>query len=216
MFQAAERLKVQIMVWGRWRFSQHQMLESLRLFEATEEDSAWQLLQATEHLPESHLKAELFGQIMEESFHAEEFRRVYKELSGKSMERLQTQKRPLYPSTEAKSIFAYCLIGEASAAQRFSHIASALKDGPLKQTLNRILSDEVGHIHKAQEILETLEMRPQTLKKKLLQIQFQRTFESWLRMGRQITDVVANLFLIGFYYIFTGLFAGLLKIGRQK
>jgi len=216
MFHAAERLKVRFMVLVRWKLSLQRKLESLRLFEATEDDSAWQLLRASEHLQETHLKAELFGQIMEETFHADEFRRVYQELSGKKMEKLLTEKKPLYPPHQAKSIFAYCLIGEASAAQRFSHLAEVLSDDALKQALQRILSDEVGHIHKAQEILKNFDLKPEEVKRKLLEIRLKRLAERWLRMGRQITDFAADVFLSIIYFCGVGPFAGLMKMRRKS
>lgn len=217
MIQAAERTKVQFLVWWQWKRSDRRLLQSLRLFENTEDDSAWQLLRASEEISEAHLKAELFAQIMEETFHAEEFRRVYKELSHEPMNKISFEKKALFHGPKAYQIFAYCLIGEDSAAKRFQNIAASLEPGPLKSMLERVVSDEVGHIHKARELLGWLSLSPLELKKQLFRIRLERGYEHWLRLGRKITDLLSEGLLSLLYYSVAGIFSWILvKQGNRQ
>lgn len=213
MLEVVERSKVRFLVWFRWKLSERKMIESLCLFENTEDDSAWQLLRACEQLTDATLRAELFNQVMEETFHAEEFRRVHRLLTGKKMEKLSFEKKPLVEDENAHDIFIHCWVGEESAAQRFKNIALSLEPGPLKSMLERVVSDEIGHIHKAQELLQLLPLSSRQLQFKKKSVQIQRAIQHWLRMGRVLTDFVANLFLDSFYYAIAGLFA---KPAEQK
>lgn len=210
-----ETYKVRLLVQLRWKLFPRTLLQSIQLFEATEDDSAWQLLRATQFVRKPHLKAELFQQVMEEAFHAQEFRRIYQTLTKDKLLKLKLEKKALYNEKEIYKIFPYCLVGEQSAAERFHSIGKALDPGPLRSLFQRIVSDEVGHIHKAQELVDILEINNKEMNRLVQEIRWQRMKESWLRSGRQITNSIADLFLSLVFWLFVGFFA-FFRLRRKK
>lgn len=186
-------LGVRLMVSLTWRLSRRRMLGSLRLFAATEADSAWQLAYAAARAPEPERKAELFGQVLEEMRHADEFRRLCKDMSETVVAPLRYERKPLYPAAaDVWRFYAYCQVGEAAAARRFKHIHDATRVPAVKEVLRRILRDEAQHVHGAEAMLGAVEgVSDAERRAELVRIKARRAWEAWLRAGRNIADVVA-------------------------
>src|SRR3954466_8772322 len=92
---ALDRWIAGVTVRGFWRKNPKAILARIQSFEATEDDSAWQLLHAAAALPEPHVKAQLFLQSMEETHHAEIFRALYKQSAGRPVPKISVERRPL-------------------------------------------------------------------------------------------------------------------------
>ncbi len=193
---------------------------ALLQFEATEDDSAWQLIWAFNHVEDPSQKAQLFGQILEEAQHAEMFRKYilkhHPEKWSGIPGRMVMSRRALYSGEHVWKYFPYCVVGEYAAAARFSEISSSLSQGDseLKGVFDRIISDEVGHIHKARELANELGLPEEKLKKEIKNITLQRFWEQWLRSGRKILAPVAVSCVLFVYFIFLGPFHLFQRITR--
>lgn len=202
MLSWVEPLKVRLLVKYNWGLSKARYLESLRLFSATEADSAWQLLYAADRVADPAQRADLFGQVLEETSHAEMFKRLYNEASPRQLVPAQYEREALYwDKDDMWRFFVYCWVGEQDAADRFTHIRNATDDPRLAETLDRILADEVGHVHGAQELLKELGITPEQLKGERRRIRLRRAWESWLRTGRTLSDAASTALLSAVYYL---------------
>ncbi len=214
-----EQIKVVLGTRGLWRiFPSHQM-RCLLQFEATEDDSAWQLIWACNNLDDPKQKAELFAQILEESHHAELFRKVIETKSSKLNRnipsRIQIERRALYHETNnIWKYFPYCIVGETSAAKRFELILRSLpkKEEQLKATLKQIVSDETGHIHKAKSLASELNKSVQELRSEIKSIRWRRFKEDWVRSGKKLLTPVGHLIILTTYYVALGPFAFIRKL----
>ena len=200
-----------------WRLFPAKKIETIRLFEATEDDSAWQLLSAMKLVDSAHEKAELFSQALEEAHHAELFRSLYASESNSKFIKMTDEKTLLYSQKkDAWKLLVYCLIGEEAAAKRFQKIAQVLPAGPMKKSLKRIIADEIGHVDKARELIEIACKSKKAVKKEIAIIKRKRFMQSWLRMGRQITGFFIDILLFIIYFLFAGLFSIPLKLTKKE
>lgn len=203
MRQWLEMLKVRLLVNVTWRLSKTRLLTSLRLFAATEADSAWQLVYALERTAEPKLKAELFGQVLEEMHHAAEFSRLGRGLSDTLTAPVRYDRQPLYALAEdVWKFYAYCQIGEAAAAERFRNILSATREPAVRAVLKGILRDEAQHVESATAMLGGCDGIPEGQRRReLRRIKGRRLWEAWLRSGRQVADGLSVIILTVVYYV---------------
>ncbi|MCO5143681.1 MAG: ferritin-like domain-containing protein [Oligoflexia bacterium] len=196
--QFLERLKVNLMTRFAWKKPGPRLAETLVKFEATEEDSSWHLLQGLKQEKDCQKKAKLFQQVLEEFRHAEEFQFLYKEIFAKKLKSLKEERQELFRKTEVWKLYAFCRIGEESAAKRFAHIIEADCEPRMKRVLKRIVADEEGHIEEADVLLDVLPIHEVTAE--LRRIRLKRFKESWMRMGRHLTGIIGKSLLLGFYF----------------
>ena len=213
MLNFFDKVKIFIATNVVWKIIPTKKLETLRMFEATEDDSSWQLLCGM-NLVESHWeKAELFVQAIEEAHHAELFRQLFNSESSLKFIKVQTEKRLLYTKkSDSWKLPIYCLIGEDAAVKRFQNIVDVSKNEGINKTLKKIIADEVGHIHKAKELIKVDGKDQKEVNREMRKILRQRFYESWLRSGRKITDLVVSVILLLIYLFPGGLFAQILRI----
>src|SRR5947209_5843300 len=121
-----DRVFVRLLITLRWRRSPERLLGSIRDFEATEDDSAWHLLQASQQERKPLLRARLFTQALEESHHAEVFRSLYRSLSGEALRKRSVPRKRLFSAAEGWKLLVFCAVGERAAARRFQSIAEGL------------------------------------------------------------------------------------------
>lgn len=199
-----ERLRIRILVALAWR-SRPRLLTTLRNFSETEADSAWHLLRAAELSSDPAEKADLFGQVLEEMRHAEEFAKLHKDLGGGRMKPVKPERRPLVETPEDLWRFhVFCQIGEGAAATRFKNIHDALRDPelrPLKKVLRQILRDEAQHVHGAAELAKASAVPPRTLRKEAGNVRARRAWQAWMRSGRHVTNAFGTLVLAVVYPI---------------
>jgi rubrerythrin len=217
MFKKLEKFKVCFIVTVVWRLLPSKKIEMIKHYESTEDDSAWQLLLGMKNISNPSQKAELFAQAMEEAHHAELFRKLYQYETGLSIHKIFYPKKALYndPSNMWR-LFIYCLVGEEAAAQRFDYISEYLEEGLMKKTLSSIVQDEIGHIHKAKELIKVEGQSKQVIHKEINSIKLARFKESWLRSGRQITTLVTDFLLTAIYIIFVPIFSLTNRKGSSK
>lgn len=194
-----DRWAVRLVLSLHWRKSSV-VAERIKTFEATEDDSAWQLLHACTKIEAPKMRAKLFLQAMEEMHHAEVFRALYKQTSGKTLDKIKVPRKALFQSQEPWKLLAYCAIGESSAARRFRHIAEHLDAGPFQTSLQKILEEEEGHIELANHLVEDTGASASQVRWELRRIQAVRVWESWLRIGRTVTAFTSRIFLSLTYF----------------
>ena len=208
MLALIDNLFVKVVMWLGWKQNDSRILESISNFEATEDDSAWHLLKASEaaltHNADPKTAAQLFEQSLEESHHAEVFRALYKQMSGKALNKESVERVPLYPPNELWKLFVFCAVGEKSAAQRFNSIAINLPESEFKTSLAKIIEEESGHVHLAEDLFDKTSKTEFEIKKEMTKIKLTRASQSWMRIGRKITEFLSVLILKSFYYLLGG------------
>ena len=197
---ALDRWFAGITVRGLWRKNPKAILARIQSFEATEDDSAWQLLYAAAALPEPRAKAQLFLQSLEETHHAEIFRALYKQSAGRPMDKILVERTPLLRKDQPWKLFVYFTIGEKAAARRFRAIADQLVDGPFRRSLEKILDEEEGHVEQAGEMAALTGQSENAIRLEAKLVQLRRAGESWLRLGRKMSSLISRAILSGAYY----------------
>jgi hypothetical protein len=196
-----DRGLVRLVLLLRWKRESGAAEERIRAFEATEDDSAWQLLHACTRIADPSVKARLFLQAMEEAHHAEVFRGLYEESSGKKLRKLQVVRKPIFQPEAPWKLFAYCAVGEAAAASRFRHIAEALPPGRFREALQKILAEEEGHIGLAEALVSLSGRTAGEVNAEIARIRLVRAWESWLRFGRGLSGLVSRGLLNASYFL---------------
>lgn len=187
-----DRWVVRMVLLFQWRGNNHLVEERIRVFEATEDDSSWQLLHAAQSIRDPKMKADLFLQSMEEAHHAEVFRGLYQESSGRKLKKMNVARNPIFDPQAPWKLFAYCAVGESAAASRFRHIAEALPAGSFKRSLEKILEEEEGHIELAEDLVSLTGQDQRLVNREIRAIRARRAWEAWLRAGRTITQAVSR------------------------
>jgi hypothetical protein len=195
-----DRIFVKLLVRGGWKNSPARISKRIQSFEATEDDSAWQLLHAASRLKDPRIKAQLFLQAMEEAHHAEIFRALYKQTSGTQLTKVSVERKPIYYGQEAWKLFAFFAVGEKSAARRFRSIADQLEDGPFRTSLTKILEEEEGHVEMANELTSVTGQSAKAIRQELMLVKLRRAGEAWLRLGRHLTSIISRVLLNIAYY----------------
>ena len=212
-----EKIKLFVVINVIWRVFPSKKHEIMRVFEATEDDSAWQLLNGIKMTHNPEAKAELFLQALEESHHAELFRELCKKEFNTGFQKYFHEKKALYKLDEDSwKLPVYCLIGEKSAADRFQNIVDVSPNNLLKKTLKKIVADEIGHIHKAQEQIEVDNKSQDEVNAEVKKIIRKRFLESWMRSGRKITNFLINILLFIIYVSIGPVFAAYLALKKLK
>lgn len=203
-----EIIKVWFSIKIIWKVFPKKIPAAIRLYEATEDDSAWQLLYGMKLVEDHKKRAELFAQAVEETHHGELFRNLHAEMFQEKFHKFTNKKFPLYRGKEnAWRLFVYCLIGEADAAERFDQIQKFLPEGPFKNVLKQIVADEIGHIHKAKLLLKADGKNNREINKEIQKITWNRLKEGWMRAGRQVTSFIIDLLLTIIYFVMGLLFS---------
>ena len=232
-----ENIKVFVGIRGLWKCIHAHRTENLLQFEATEDDSAWQLIWASQYLKNPEQRAELFSQILEETHHAELFRSYLVQKTNTSLtmskmcffkkdqllrkvqNRILQFRKPLYTNVnEIWKYFPYCIVGETAASERFALIVKYLNknDLELKGLFQKILSDEVGHIHKAKQLARELNRPEKEIQRVVSQIQLQRFKENWIRSGKKIFTFPALAVITLIYLLALPPFAFISQIKRKN
>jgi hypothetical protein len=134
--------------------------------------------------------------------HAELFR---KEAAAHSKNLLiipKDERQPLYDKgAPIWKFFAYCIAGEKSALDRFSHVAKSLPESDLRDTFKRVLKDEAGHVHNAKMLAAEFAVDTLSIEKEVSLVKRRRFKEAWMRQGILLTDILANVFLSCLYFV---------------
>lgn len=221
VFLLLNKIKVFFGIRGIWSLFPSHRAKCLLQFEATEDDSAWQVLWACNQLENPEQKAELFSQVLEEAHHAELFRTYIRKFSPLSYHRISLKRKPLYLNKQdIWKYFPYCIVGETEASQRFSHISNNLntrttENKELQQLFQKILADEVGHIHKAEQLAAELQLPPQRLSQEISAIRRRRFTEHWLRLGKKTVSPISTGLVLFIYFMLLGPFALIANLKKQ-
>ena len=215
LLRCFDKIKIYIIVNFLWKIIPSKKLETLRNFEATEDDSAWQLLNGIKITSDSSEKAEFFLQALEENHHAELFRELCKKYGHGKFQKYFSEKKPLYSLKEDSwRMPIYCLVGEKAAAERFQNIIDVSQNSLLRVNLQKIVSDEVGHIHKAEEQIKIDGKSKKEVSTEMKKIIRKRYLEAWMRSGRRITGLLINTLLFIIYITFGSIFSFYLMLKR--
>lgn len=203
LMQLLENIKIGILAHVIWKLFPRELDRSIARFSETEADTVWQLIHGIEKVHSGKQRAEVFYQILEEDFHAEEFQRVYRGNTGKPLERVEGERRFLYRKEDPVwKLFAYCFVGEKDATERFSAIERMLPPSALKEVLRSIIRDETGHVVKAEALMKELGASKTQIQLEKFKIRFQRLYESWIRIGKRIGFIPSEIILSTVYFFF--------------
>ena len=201
-----ERIKVQIIVSLFWRVRER-MLRAVNAFQATEADGVWHLLRGIDNTDNPKVQGMLFEHMVEEESHADEFVRVYRTCGEQAFVPTYYEREDLFPSTEPIwKLIAYVHVGEVDATERFALLRDTLPEGPLREALATIVSDEEGHIDLTHDVLLKLGASEAEIRGVYGQVRRRRAWEHWLRMGKRVVNSVAVLLLSGIYFLLVPLF----------
>lgn len=195
-----DRWVVRMVLLVQWKGNSRLVEERIRVFEATEDDSSWQLIHAAKSISNPKMKADLFLQSLEEAHHAEVFRGLYQESSGKKLKKMNVARNPIFQPQAPWKLFAYCAVGESAAASRFRHIAESLPEGSFKRSLEKILQEEEGHIELAEDLVSLTGQDQRLVDQEIRAIRLRRAWEAWLRAGRTITQALSRALLSLTYF----------------
>lgn len=184
-----------------WSADGRGMLESIRQFEATEDDSAWHLLSAAGRAEDPALAARLFAQALEESHHAEVFRDLYRRVGGRALDKASVERVPLFAGEPLWKLLVFCAVGEKSAARRFQSIANNLPAGEFRASLTKIIAEEAGHVHLATDLLAKTGQPLAVVRAETRAIKLRRLREAWLRAGRALTLLLSRALLALIFHV---------------
>lgn len=183
------------------RSSKEAQLKLVKQFSDIEDDTVWQLFHSFGKIPTPRLKTIVFQQIVEEVYHAEEFLLTYRKMGGAPVAHGQHARMRLFENqTPVWKLLAYCHIGEAEAEMRFNHIQKNLKKGVFRDSINRVLADEVGHVSLASNMLKNLDADNSTVRSEFIQIFWQRRKQSVIRLFKSILGVGLSILLTCVYF----------------
>jgi len=207
-----EKIKTWIAVKIFWR-KEDNFLNSIVSFSSTEADGVWHLHRTLSSgvIKCSKQRALLFAQIIEETHHADVFRKIYNEYTNLPFVPQHFERMDIYKDKDAIKTLHYVHVGEDDATTRFYLISKYLdkKHKSLIRALKKILVDEEKHIHLSDNLLLDLGLSKKELKKTYASIRLRRRWENWLRIGKNVVNHFSNIILsliyflvIPFFYIF--------------
>lgn len=200
-----EKARIWLAVRLGWRIK-GKMAEAIRGFQATEADGVWHLHRGMARMKDPKQRAIMFTHSLEEEAHAEAFAHAYSHYGERVLVPANYEREDLYPkSAPAWKIFAFVHVGEEDATERFRCIRDYLEDGVLKDSLGRVVEDELGHVDLTHRMLERMGATPGQIKSEVRRVRLTRLWEGWLRTGKRVVDNVATLLLSLAYYV-AGLF----------
>lgn len=184
-----------------FKFNKNIQIKTFETFALTEDDTVWQIIIRVKDIECPQMRSKMFYQIIEEVFHAEEFVDTLKK-NGYTIPSLNRHERsPLYPeNSEAWRFLVYCNIGESEAATRFKNILKWLpRESTYYKSLNKVLMDEIGHVHLAKNIIKELGITDREYAKEWWRIFSKRRFDSLKMTSKRL---LSALLTIVFYLIY--------------
>lgn len=208
MFSAIERLKIRLALpRGPGRTG-----EMIRNFQATEADGVWHLYRGMRRIEDPRERAIIFGHCLEEESHADAFVAAYRHYGGRAFTPAHFERKPLYTSDEPIwKTFAFVHVGEVDATERFRILSQELPEGALRDCLRGVVRDEEGHVDLTYEMLKRLGASEGAIRGEVRRVRLRRLWEQWLRIGKRVVDVLANVLLSVVYFVFGALLAGVAR-----
>ena len=216
MIGFVESLKVKFTVKVLWKFKSF-YLESLRVFHITEADGVWHLYRNMVATKDYKLRSLVFGHMMEEEKHSDDFAMVFKHHSDHPFKQLHFERTELYPVTELWKTLVYVHVGEIDATDRFQMIHDNLPDSDiLKKAIIKMVHDEAAHVELAENIMDQIGVTDEQLKKQSRVVRLSRKWEHWLRVGKKLVNHFATLLLTVIYFLIVPFFFIFAKIFLKK
>jgi hypothetical protein len=193
-----------------WHHLPVQKAKALQKFSIIEKDSARQLFQCLQQIPDPQIKADLFQHILEEYFHADLFEGLSQQFSTEHLNYPILERERLISGSsslnEITSFYAYAHIGESDVNQDFQIYSEGAFDNKTKAIFSRIASDELRHEFGTDDILLKLCQNKKSryhfflIKSRLIRLY--KIYQSYMRT---IGGVFLNVILSLLYLVF-GLF----------
>ncbi|MGH7439330.1 MAG: hypothetical protein ACRENE_26890 [Polyangiaceae bacterium] len=208
MIDAIERLKVRLAVSLGWS-SPAKVGEVIRGFQSTEADGVWHIYRGMRSISDPKERAIAFGHCLEEEAHADAFARVYRHYEDRAFSAAHFERKAIYEAGEpAWKTLAFVHVGEVDATRRFRLLREVLPEGPLKECLGTVISDEEGHVDLTNDMLKRMGATDGAIRRQVVRVRLQRLWQGWLRVGRRAVDTLATVTLSLVYYVFGALLAG--------
>jgi rubrerythrin len=201
MLKFFERIRIWLVVRLLWS-SPRRVAEAVRGFQATEADGVWHLHRSMRRIDDPKLRAIVFTHSLEEESHAEEFAAVFRHYGDRPAAPPSYEREDLYDRAAAPwKAFAFVHVGEDDATERFRHLHDALRDGPLRRSLGRIVHDESTHVDLTHGMLRAMGATDDEIRREVLRVRLGRGWQAWVRSGKRVVNVVAELLLSAAYVV---------------
>lgn len=195
MLKSLAKLRIWFIVKLVWS-SRRRVADAVRGFQATEADGVWHLHRGLQRTTDPRQRAIIFTHSLEEESHAEEFGRVYASYTDRMASPSTYERGDLHPRSAALwKTLAYVHVGEEDATDRFRHLRDVLPEGPLRESLARIVADESTHVDLTHQMLVDMGARESEIRAEVRKVRLSRLWETWLRAGKRVVDIVATLIL---------------------
>ncbi len=177
-------------------------IQTIERFGDTEDDTVWQLFWGIKRIEDKAIRATIFQQILEETYHAEEFYSALKKFGTSRSPQSSYERRSLYTDDEPVwKLILYCHIGEAEAEMRFRHFLKHCNDSLAKKSVGRVLADEVGHVDSAYRLLKDMGVSDTDIKQESRRIFWQRRMDSTIFKLKRIGGGLLGLIFSSLYFL---------------
>jgi hypothetical protein len=198
------RLAIRIVTSISWRWSPGSLARSLNRFSIVEADSAWQMLEALDAVPDIAFRVKLFNNALEEVHHAELFRNLANSYSPLPLPNGGPERIRLFDPRRGLAEFeAYHFIGESDVYNQFLAYANSAPFSSLRETFLAIRGDEGEHQKLAYAELHQLVGSKWGTYRLIARIRLLRMYQAASRMGKAISGVCSAAVLT-ICYLVTG------------
>lgn len=164
MTNTLEAIWAHLIIGILWKIAPSFRSKTLNNFAAIERDTVWQLAQVFQSVDNTRAKELIFRQMVEEAFHSDGFKMFAYSFSDSPLPKIYFQREPLAnPDSCLTEFFAECFVGEESATNQLISIRDRCTNREIKLFLDRVISDEQKHVTMASEILNNLNINPDSL-----------------------------------------------------
>ncbi len=199
-------------------------------FSHVEYGSGLDMLEATVRTPHRKLRHLYYRHAMDELEHSRLFRNRARELTRSDgtlaelddaelvHERGIRSKEPLFDQLEETEFLAFVWLHEREGAKQFEVYADLMKDDAASAAMfDQIFKDERFHIAYSRKELDLLEEADGAarVRSAVWKIRRQGWWQAWLRIGRELGNLMAGLWLTLIYALVVGPFAILARWMEQ-
>lgn len=176
------------------------MPEILARFQAVEADGVWHLLRIFER-SNARDRVHIFGHLIEEMSHADQFAQLAKRKSALPVHFPQVERVDLYPpSVPAWKTLAFVHVGEVDATNQFRAIVESLPAGELQKSFSGMMGDESGHVALTESVALSHGATQRQLKLGALSVRMRRLKEAWMRSAQRLGNAFSFLLLSAIYW----------------
>jgi hypothetical protein len=178
-----------------------------REVQAVEDDSAWQLHNLLQKVPDAKVRSQIFLHILEEEGHAEIFKKGFQqENHGHFIPKTVSRMTMADENAPLWKYFASLTAGERNAARFFSKLKYASKDQYMNQEVNRVLQEELQHVEAGIRAPNFLSVPNDQYLSHVTQIETKQKKQIWISQAQWVLNAMVSLLFISMYLLFVPFF----------